>query len=86
MRDRIPHWIVICLAALPALGLVAQFAIDGLGANPIEEITHVTGDSGLRLILLSLAVTPARRWFGWRQIAPLRRTLRLAGFTYACLH
>ena len=86
MRGKLPHWIVIAIAALPALWLAAEFAIRGPGANPIEEITHVTGDWGLRLILLSLAVTPARRWFGWRQIAPLRRTLGLAGFTYACLH
>jgi sulfoxide reductase heme-binding subunit YedZ len=65
---------------------VVGFAVDGLGANPIEEITHVTGESALRLVLLSLAVTPARRFFGWRSIAGLRRTFGLAGFTYACLH
>ncbi len=86
MRGRLPHWIVIVLAAGPAVGLATEFAINGPGANPIEEITHLTGRWGLRLILLSLAVTPARRWFGWRQIAPLRRTLGLAGFSYACLH
>jgi len=86
MRKNIPHWIAILLAILPAAGLAAAFAINGPGANPIEEITHVTGRWGLRLVLLSLAVTPARRWFGWHQIAPLRRTLGLAGFTYACLH
>jgi len=86
MRGKLPHWIVIVMAALPAVGLAAEFALNGPGANPIEEITHLTGRWGLRLILLSLAVTPARRWFGWRQIAPLRRTLGLAGFSYACLH
>ena len=86
MRNKLPHWIAIIVAALPALALVAQFAMSGPGANPIEEITHVTGEWGLRLVLLSLAITPARRFFGWRQIAPLRRTLGLAGFTYACLH
>ena len=86
MRGKLPHWIAILMAALPAIGLASEFALNGPGANPIEEITHVTGEWGLRLILLSLAVTPARRWFGWRQIAPLRRTLGLAGFSYACLH
>lgn len=86
MRGKLPHWIAIGLAALPAIGLAIEFALNGPGANPIEEITHVTGEWGLRLILLSLAVTPARRWFGWRRIAPLRRTLGLAGFSYACLH
>ncbi len=86
MQKHLLHWVAILVAMLPALGLALQFAIEGPGANPIEEITHLTGDWGLRLILLSLAVTPARRWFGWRGIAPLRRTLGLAGFAYACLH
>ncbi|MEE8164276.1 MAG: protein-methionine-sulfoxide reductase heme-binding subunit MsrQ [Myxococcota bacterium] len=80
------HAIAIALAALPALILAAQFLHDGPGANPIEDITHLTGKSGLRLILLSLAITPLRRFFGWKGIAPLRRTLGLAGFSYACLH
>ena len=78
--------LAIGIAALPALGLAGRFAVEGFGPEPIEEITHVTGEWGLRLILLSLAITPARRAFGWRGIAPLRRTLGLAGFSYACLH
>jgi sulfoxide reductase heme-binding subunit YedZ len=86
MGGKFPHWIVILLAFGPAIGLAAGFALNGPGANPIEEITHVTGRWALRLVLLSLAVTPARRWLGWRWVAPLRRTLGLAGFTYACLH
>jgi sulfoxide reductase heme-binding subunit YedZ len=86
VRGRLPHWIAIGIATLPAIGLAVGFALNGPGANPIEEITHLTGEWGLRLVLLSLAVTPARRWFGWRQIAPIRRTLGLAGFAYACLH
>lgn len=86
MPGRRLHWIVILVAIVPALELAVDFAINGPGANPIEEITHRTGDWGLRFILLSLAITPARRWFGWHQIAPLRRTLGLIGFSYACLH
>ena len=37
-------------------------------------------------MLLTLAVTPARRWLGWAWAAPLRRTFGLAAFSYACLH
>jgi sulfoxide reductase heme-binding subunit YedZ len=81
-----PRRIALTLAMLPAVGLGARFAIDGLGANPIEDITHTTGEWGLRLILLSLAITPTRRWLGWSWAAPIRRTFGLAGFTYACLH
>ena len=78
--------IAIFVTALPALGLTARFVLEGLGANPIEDITHTTGEWGLRWLLVSLAVTPARRWFGWSWAAPLRRTLGLAGFTYAAVH
>lgn len=81
-----PNRIAIVVALLPVVGLAGRFLIEGLGANPIEEITHTTGEWGLRLILLSLAVTPARRWLGLSWVAPLRRTFGLAGFGYACLH
>jgi sulfoxide reductase heme-binding subunit YedZ len=80
------HAIAVAVAALPALELALRFALEGLGANPIEEVTHVTGEWALRLVLCSLAITPLRRYFGWIGIAPLRRTLGLAGFAYAIVH
>ena len=66
--------------------LAARALTGGLGANPIEEVQHTTGAWSLRLLLLTLAVTPARRLLGWRRIAPLRRTLGLTGFAgFLCL-
>jgi len=73
-------------STIPLAVLVARFLLDDLGANPIEEITHVTGDWTLRLLLLSLAVTPARRLLRVPALAPLRRILGLAAFGYASLH
>jgi sulfoxide reductase heme-binding subunit YedZ len=78
--------VTVALAALPAVVLGVRAATRGLGANPIEEITHVTGEWTLRWLLLTLAVTPARRWLGWAWLAPLRRTAGLAAFSWACLH
>jgi sulfoxide reductase heme-binding subunit YedZ len=66
--------------------LAIQFYTDDLGANPIERITHFTGDWTLRFLLVALAITPLRRLFGWRWAAPLRRTFGLAAFGYSCLH
>ena len=60
--------------------------LSDLGANPIEEITHVTGESALRFLMLSLAVTPLRRFLGWTWLAPERRTFGLFTFFYAALH
>jgi len=80
------HGVTIALAALPAFVLAARAATSGLGANPIETLHHVTGEWSLRWLLLSLAVTPARRWLGWAWLAPLRRTAGLCAFAWVCLH
>lgn len=76
---------VLC-GFLPCVLLVVGAPLDRLGANPVETITHVTGDWALRFLLGTLAVTPLRRLCGWRFLAPYRRTLGLLSFFYACLH
>ena len=76
----------ITAASIPLAALGYSALSDGLGANPIETITHVTGGWALRLLLLSLAVTPVRRLTGWGALAPLRRTFGLLAFGYATLH
>jgi sulfoxide reductase heme-binding subunit YedZ len=79
-----PAVFLLCLLPL-ALGLVDGFT-DRLGANPIEEITHRTGDWALRMLLITLAATPARRLLGWSWPLRVRRMLGLYAFFYACLH
>jgi sulfoxide reductase heme-binding subunit YedZ len=85
-RNRVLQVLAITSGVLPAASLVASALTDGLGANPVEQVTHVTGDWALRFLLLSLAVTPLRRLLGWSWAAPLRRTLGLTAFGYACCH
>jgi len=58
----------------------------GLGANPIEKITHLTGDWSLRFLLITLTVTPLRKLFGWKKLIRIRRMLGLFAFFYVCLH
>jgi sulfoxide reductase heme-binding subunit YedZ len=77
---------VVVLGLLPLAALVWDFAFDGLGAEPVESITHRTGQWALRMLLLSLAVTPLRRLFGWAFLVPHRRALGLLSFSYATLH
>ena len=69
------------LAQLVVLGLTAR-----LGANPIEKITLVTGITTLRLLLLSLAVTPLRQLTGAVWLIRFRRLLGLFAFFYGSLH
>ena len=77
-------WIAGGLLALvldvsPVLG-------DGLGANPTEKMTHVTGMTTLVLLLVTLSVSPIRRFTGWNPVIRLRRPLGLFAFFYASIH
>ena len=74
----------ICL--IPAAWLVWRFFQQDLGANPIETITHATGDWALRFLLITLAVTPLRRLTGWHWLIRLRRMLGLFAFFYVFAH
>jgi len=76
---------LVIAAAAPLAGLIVR-AAGGELADPVEDITHLTGEWALRLLLACLAVTPLRRLFGWRGLAPFRRTLGLLAFGYALLH
>ncbi len=74
------------LCLLPAAWLAAGVFMDALGPNPVEHLLRSTGDWTLRLLCLTLAVTPVRVQCGWPWLAPYRRLLGLWTFFYACLH
>ncbi|MBE9547966.1 MAG: sulfoxide reductase heme-binding subunit YedZ [Proteobacteria bacterium] len=76
-----------CLLPFAQL-LLAAFGLAGqsLGANPIEELIHQLGLWGLRLLLLTLAITPLRRITGKVWLLKLRRMLGLFSFFYVLLH
>jgi methionine sulfoxide reductase heme-binding subunit len=71
---------------LPLAILAGQALTHNLGANPIDEVTDQTGIWTLRLLLITLAVTPARRLTGWNRLIQLRRLLGLFAFFYGSLH
>ncbi len=74
------------LCLLPLAVLVADAIADRLGANPVEAVTRGLGDWALRLLLITLAVTPLRKLSGWHWLLRLRRMLGLFCFFYAALH
>lgn len=61
-------------------------ALSGLGARPINEAIHQTGDWAIRFIAITLAVTPLRRIANWPRLIMVRRMLGLAALGYALLH
>ena len=85
MRDRLWYGVFLCGLA-PFLWLVFLAVTGGLGANPIERITHFTGDWQLNLLLITLAMTPLRRLTRRNVFIRFRRMLGLFAFFYVCLH
>lgn len=81
------------LAALTPLAILLWHAwsvqstgSDALGADPVAEIEHRLGLWALRLLVLTLAITPLRQLTGWNVLARFRRLLGLYAFAYASLH
>ena len=77
----------VWLLCLTPFGLLVRRALTGgLGANPVEFITLKTGFWTLTLLMITLAITPARRITGWNQLVQFRRLIGLFAFFYATLH
>jgi sulfoxide reductase heme-binding subunit YedZ len=86
-RGRVALKIVVWAVALtPLAGLVYGFATDNLTVNPIEYVTRELGQTTIRLLLATLALTPLRLLSGWSWPITLRRLLGLFAFFYAVLH
>ena len=77
---------VFILGLLP-FAWVASAAVTGsLGPDPAEVLMHFTGEWALRMLALTLLVSPLRAWSGWSVLLKLRRMLGLFAFFYACIH
>lgn len=77
---------VFLASLIPLIHLLYGWITDGLGANPIEFITHKTGTWTFNLLLITLTVTPLRTLTGQHWLLRLRRMLGLFVFFYAVLH
>jgi sulfoxide reductase heme-binding subunit YedZ len=84
--SRLVKPLVFAAALLPLAYLALGAWRGGLGANPIETITRSTGVWTLRLMLITLAVTPLRWLTGWNEVVRFRRMLGLFAFFYGSLH
>ncbi|MET7140217.1 protein-methionine-sulfoxide reductase heme-binding subunit MsrQ [Xanthomonas sp. PPL139] len=80
----------LALAPMAYLGWqfwqVWQTGSAALGADPVAEVEHRTGLWALRLLLLTLAITPLRHLTGQPVLLRFRRMLGLYAFFYATVH
>lgn len=71
---------------IPFVALIYNGISDNLTANPIEYITHYTGDWTIYFLLITLSITPLRNLSGKIFLVRFRRMLGLFAFFYGCLH
>jgi methionine sulfoxide reductase heme-binding subunit len=86
LKYRFPKIAVFLLCLVPTALLIFAALTDRLSANPIKDITEETGTWALRLLLLTLSVTPFRKLTGWNEVIRYRRMLGLYAFFYGFLH
>ena len=95
LRTFARHWMKpLTLAALlaPGVWIFVQWALmlsgqpHAMGFNPVEYTHRFLGDTAIRILLVSLAVSPVRDLTGWAPIMLVRRRIGLAAFFYAALH
>jgi len=87
MRDIKFYKLLVFVNALVPLALAGwDWRRGQLGANPLDFLTRTTGTLTLVFLVLTLAVTPLRRWTGANWLVRLRRMVGLYAFFYGALH
>lgn len=96
-------WVIIFFLSLaPVCLLFWEYHTGNLGINKLDRLTRFTGLWAINFLLISLAITPVRRWLtalmikirasygkrlsDWNFLIQIRRTLGLFSFFYALLH
>ncbi len=78
--------LLFVLLLVPALYYGWGLWQDTLGANPLEAVIRGLGDWALRILLITLLMSPLRRLINWAQALRLRRMLGLYAYFYVILH
>jgi len=87
MKDIKFYKLALFLNALVPLALLGwDWRRGALGANPLDFVTRTTGTLTIVFLVLTLAVTPLRKWTGAQWLVRLRRMLGLYAFFYGSLH
>jgi methionine sulfoxide reductase heme-binding subunit len=73
-------------AVLPLAWLLFALFSGRVMGDQVKFMQHVTGDTVLTCLMLTLSITPLRQLTGWNEIIRVRRLIGLTAFWYACLH
>jgi sulfoxide reductase heme-binding subunit YedZ len=83
---RVVKSVLYLVAILPFAWLLYALLTGLVMGDEVKFMQHVTGDTALTCLMLTLAITPLRRLTGWNEVIRVRRLIGLTAFWYACLH
>jgi sulfoxide reductase heme-binding subunit YedZ len=86
IMTRVIKPVLYVAAVLPFAWLVFALVTGLVMGDEVKFMQHVTGDTALTCLMLTLSVTPLRRLTGWNELIKVRRLIGLTAFWYACLH
>lgn len=78
--------LVFGLLFVPAVLVGSDWIAGNLGGRPINEALRGIGDWTIRLLFLSLAITPLRQVLKWQDLTLVRRMIGVAAFAYIVSH
>jgi len=78
--------ITLALALVPVAVIAYWFFTHQLGPLAVKAALRLVGDWTIRLLVITLALTPLQRVLNWPKIALIRRMLGVTTFAYALMH
>lgn len=82
---KIPTWVVYLLLSLPIPYMFYSAATGGFGVEPINPLEREMGELTLKLIIVGLAITPARKYLKLN-LLKFRRAIGVMAFVYVVVH
>jgi methionine sulfoxide reductase heme-binding subunit len=76
----------LAILFVPVAIALYDFATEGFGARPLNNVIHRTGYWALLFLLTALAVTPLRRIARFNRLVDVRRMIGVGAFCYIATH
>ena len=86
MKNTVRLIVFISLIPFFDLSLKALGVYGGLGTNPVETIIHTTGDWGLRILIVTLLLTPLGYYSDTVFFRQFPKPIGLVAFFYTLMH
>lgn len=80
------HGVTFLLLLVPGIVIAVRWAMGDFQPRPVNEVVHQTGLWAIRILFVSLVITPLRQSTGFSKLVAVRRMIGVTAFAYALVH